>query len=40
MENLMKVSEGLADAFGVERMIEIICQLSNEQVLKLMTAYE
>lgn len=36
----MKVSEGLADAFGVERMIEIICQLSDEQVKKIANNYE
>lgn len=35
MKNLCELSEKLADAFGIESMIEYVCSLSNEQVTRI-----
>ena len=38
MNNLCELSEKLMEAFGIESMIEYVCRLSNDEILKVIAS--
>ena len=38
MENIYKLSDFLLDAFGVDELIKFVCDLSNEDVIKIINS--
>lgn len=38
MENIYKLSDYLLDAFGVDELINFVCNLSNDDVIKIINS--